>query len=177
MKQGRAETKNVAAKIFGLVVETLGRDIIGGAPDFVLRIRILLGGNRQPEVANLRVTFVSEKNVRRLNVAMNESFFLRRPQAVRDLNPNLEDLRFRQLAMLGEEVVETAVSDQLHHNIELAMIVPRRENLHNIGMIDRCRETRFLLQARRFAGLCAQFAPQNFQRHQTIEPRIARLVN
>ena len=94
---------------------------------------------------------------------MNESFFVRSLQTFRDLNPRLQDSRFRHACLFGHEIIQASVIDQFHHEIDLPVRVSGGVNLDNVRMIDRGGEARFLFQARRFRGLGAQFFAQELE--------------
>jgi hypothetical protein len=86
-----------------------------------------------------------------------------------------EDFRLGNLFSLFDEIVETSLIDQLHDKIKLTMVAPKRENLHDMRMIHRGSDARFLLQLRgvtRFG-----IAPQKFQRDEAIQSGASRFVN
>ena len=74
MKQSGSKTVDIAAKIFRLIVQPFRRDVIRRAPDFAASFTRLGRHAREPKVADLCHVFVREKNVRRLDVAVNQTF-------------------------------------------------------------------------------------------------------
>jgi hypothetical protein len=120
---------------------------------------------------------IGEEDVGRFYIAVNEAFRLRGLQAFRDLNSGLEHLRFRHSRRLRHEVVEAAVIDQFHHEVDLPVIGPGGVNLDDVRMIHGRGDARLLLEPRGFGRIGAQFLPQKFQRDKAIEARVARLVN
>ena len=169
MEKRRAEAVDVAAKILRRVVQSLRCDIIGRPPNLTSIFRALRRHAREAEVADLRRVFVDEEDVRGFDVAMNEPFCIRRPQAFRDLNAGLKHLFFRQMFSLLYKIIQAAVIDQLHHQIKLPVIGTRRKNLYHIGVINRCRYTRFLLQLFGLIDPAFQILAQQFQRDQALE--------
>ena len=91
VKQGCAETVDIAAEIFSVVVQPLGRDVIRRAPNFSERFS---GDSGQSEIADLCEMFVGKKNVGRFHVPMNKPFGVGSAQPFGRLNPRLKDLLF-----------------------------------------------------------------------------------
>ena len=108
---------------------------------------------------------------------MDQTFLVRGPQTSRDLNASLEDTQFGHTPSLRHQVIQTAVVDQFHHEIKLTVICAGRKNLDDVRIIDRSGRARFLFEPARFVGIGAQFFPQNLQRYETIQPRVARFIN
>ncbi len=102
---------------------------------------------------------------------------MRRLQTAGDLDPGAQDLRFRELRVLRHAVVEAAVIDQFHHEIDLVVGVTGGVNLDDVGMIDRGGQARFLFETGGFNRIGAQFFAEQFQRDETIEPRVARFID
>ena len=55
---------------------------------------------------------------------MNQTFAIRRAQALGSLNAGLQNLFLRQTGLLLDEIVEASVLDQFHYQIKLAVIGP-----------------------------------------------------
>src|SRR5437667_11547437 len=110
----------------------------------MLRVLVCEGG--EAEVANLCGLFIDKQNVGRLHVSMDQTLPVSCTQASCNLDPDVENLLFRQAALRLDEIVETSVIHQLHHHIKLAVVSSQREYLNDVGMIHRGSNARLLLQ-------------------------------
>ena len=93
------------------------------------------------------------------------------------MDPDVEHLLFRQAALRLDEIVETSVIDQLHHYIKLAVVRSQREYLHDVGMIHRGSNARFLLQLRIMLRFATNILAQQFERNEPLQLRVARLIH
>lgn len=134
-------------------------------------------GDGKAEVADLCGLGVGEKNVGRFDVAVNEAFLVRGLQTFCDLDGGAQDLRLGDTRVLRHEIVEAAVIDQFHDEIDLIVRVTGGINLHDVRMIDRGGEAGFLFEARGFGGIGTEFFAQKFERNEAIEPGVARFVD
>lgn len=75
--------------------QALGRDIVGRAPNFALRFRMLRGEERKAKINDLRRAPVSKEDVTKLDVAMNQTRSERRLQILCHLQTDIERLQFR----------------------------------------------------------------------------------
>jgi len=81
-----------------------------------------LGGTSQAKVHDLRRCRIGEENIRRLDVAMDQTLCMRGLQTFRDLDCGLQNFRFGKLLPLFDGIVETPVIDQLHDKIKLPVV-------------------------------------------------------
>ena len=109
MKQGPAQTVNIAPEIFGFIVQSFWRDVVRRAPNCALGFR--LGCASQTKVHNFRRSRIGKKNVRRFNVAMNQTLRMRSLQTFRHLDCSLQNFRFGKLLPLFDGIVETPLVD------------------------------------------------------------------
>src|SRR5207244_11686378 len=94
VKERRAETVNIAAQVLGMSVQAFRSDVIRRAPNLRTRLRTLRRDGSQAKVADLGRVLVGEKNVRRFNVAVDETFRVRGAQTFRNLDPGLQHTLF-----------------------------------------------------------------------------------
>src|SRR5437868_12949447 len=94
MEKGGAETVNVAAKIFGLIVQSFRRDVIRGTPDGATGLRVRLDDSSQAEIADLRHSLLVDQYIGRFDVAMYLPLLISRAQPTRDLDPRSQHVRF-----------------------------------------------------------------------------------
>ena len=108
---------------------------------------------------------------------MDQALLVRGSQTARDLDAGIEHLRFPHPSLLRHPVVEASLVDQLHHEIELAMVRARGKNLDDVRIVHRRGGARFVFQPPDFVWIGAQFRAQNFERDKSIQPRVARFVD
>ena len=95
----------------------------------------------------------------------------------RHLNACFEHLFFGQTLSLLDEIIQTSVVDQFHDQIELVVIGPGRENLHDMRIVDRCGNARLLLQLQGLVDAPFQIFAQQLECNQAIQQRVTRLIN
>ena len=71
--------------------------------------------------------------------------------------------------LLLDEIIQTPAIHQLHDQIELAVVLTGRENLDDVGVINRCRNARLLLQAGGVINLVTKILAQKLQSNETIQ--------
>src|SRR2546423_8487340 len=116
MKQRCAETVDIPAKTFGLMVQPFRCDVERSSPNLATRFGRCSG---QPEVPHLCEMLVCEKYVGRLHVTVNQTFCVRCAQPLRRLNTNFQYLFFAEALLLLDQIIETSALHQFHHEIKL----------------------------------------------------------
>ena len=177
VEERAAERIHVAAEVLRFVVELLGRDVVGRAPDFTARALFILHEDRQAEVHDLRGVRVGEEDVAGLHVAVNQPVLLRGAQPLRDLDAHVQHLRLRHAALERDEAVERAAVHQLHGDVEAPAIRAGGEDLHYMRMIDRRRDAGLRLELRDELLVLALVAAQELQRHVAVEARVVRPIH
>ncbi len=175
MEERRPETVEIAPEILRFPGQPLRRYIIRRAPDFPLGLRVLLRQQRETEVHDLRVVRVGEKNVPRLDVAMHQASGERRLQALRHLEADLQHPQLRDALLVLDPIIQAPAIHQLHHDVELPVIPPDREHLHHMRMLDRRRDSRFILELLGKRLVAGKLPPEQLQRDEPMQPQIARL--
>ena len=90
----------------------------------------------QPEIQNLCLPAIRHKNIRRLDVAMHDSFFVRRIQRVRQLNSNFQRAPECQRSLYQQRVERLALK-QFHGKKCFAAVLFNRVHRTNPRMIQR----------------------------------------
>jgi hypothetical protein len=106
-----------------------GRGHRGKADTFAGR-----GHFRETEIENLGVATSRDENVGRLDVAVDNSFGVRRVERVRNLNPQLQHLLKRQ-RLARNAVLERGAFHEFHRNKGLAVVFADFVDGANVGMI------------------------------------------
>jgi hypothetical protein len=108
---------------------------------------------------------------------MDQAFPVSRAQAPGDLNADVQYLVFSHPALRLDDIIKTAVVDQLHHHIKLTVIHSQRKYLHHIRMIHGRSDARFLLQLRSMIRFATKILVQQFERNEPFQLRVARFIH
>lgn len=93
------------------------------------------------------------------------------------MNARIQNVRFGQAPPLRHSIVQASLVDQLHHQIKLAVIGARGENLDDMRIVHGRGGARFLFEAADLGWIGAQFRPENLERDEAIQTSVPRLVN
>ena len=146
---------NVAAKILGQLIEFFWRDIVRSAPNLRRRSSGVVRHHSQAEIHQLYRATVGKKDVRGLDVAMDEVQFHRRLQALRDLDSHLEGSDFWNHSAFLHEVVERTATDEFHGDVKLGTGFAEIKNSNHIRVVDLSSRARLVSQLLRFIMLVA----------------------
>ena len=121
--QDAAETEQVGAVIDGLAAGLLGGHVLRRAGDDArLRQAGVVHGPRQPEVGELHpLHTVFQQDVRRLDVAVDQSLSMRRGQPGRRLHADAQDLFQLQRAALIDAFLKRDAVDIFHDQVGQAI--------------------------------------------------------
>ncbi len=181
-----AKAEDVRAGIREFAAHLLWRHVTGGAQDrsgigdssdgraFAAPFGARLLG--QAEVENLRPPVASEKDVVGLDIAMHDSFLVRRRQSCRDLHPQIHRLAYRQSACL-EPLGQAFAFEQLGDQKMGAVLRADIMNCEEIGMVQSSQNLRLLLEAAQPLFLSAEFGWQNLDGNRAAQSRVASAVN
>ena len=90
-----------------------------------------------------------------------------------DLAGDLPGFRRWQRTAPDDGVLEVFAIDQLHHEVEPAILLPHVVHIHDIAVGDRGRGSRLALEALDIGLVLLAIAPQDLDRHLAIEATIA----
>ncbi len=79
---------------------------------------------------------LGDENVGGLDVAMDDSFHMRRIESVRNLNPQLQHLLKRQ-RLAGNAVLQRLTVQELHHDVCLTVFFADVINRADVRVIER----------------------------------------
>jgi hypothetical protein len=187
----RAKRKNVAARVGRVAFELFRRHVLQRAgdrafPGNLRRTHCRLGVGRrigeerprrfgQSEVEQLHAR-LRDHHVRRLEIAMDDAVAVRGVQRVGNLDGVAQRLRHRHGAS-GQPRRQRLAVEQLHHEVldiaGAADVVERAD----VGMRELRDRARFALESLARVRRRGEIAGQHFDRDETIEPRVARLVD
>jgi hypothetical protein len=151
------------------VIQPLRRDVIRCAPDLAARLGLILEHTGQTEVHDLGRVRVGKENVARFDVAMDEPFFRRGLESLRDLHADLKDLHFGYAVLHGHQVVERSFLDEFHGQVELPVRLAERIDPNDMRVVDRRGDAGFLLELGPLVLARAHFAAQDLKRDHAAE--------
>src|ERR1700732_3229783 len=96
----------------------------------------------QPEIKDLGVSALGHKNVRRLDVAMDYAFTVRRIERVSNLNTQRQD-RFQLHGTAGNQVLERSPVKKFHDEKSASVFLANVVNGADVGMVESGSGLRF----------------------------------
>jgi hypothetical protein len=122
------------------------------------------------------VPALSYKNVRRLDVAMDDSLLVRRIQRVGNVDAQIEqEFEVQRAALDG--VLQRLAVETLHRKVGVAVFPADIVNRANVGMIQRGRRLRLAAKPFERHLISAQIFRQEFQRNKSVKPRVFGFVD
>ena len=131
---------------------------------------------REPEVENLGESIRRDHHVLGLQVAMDDSGFVRLGQAVGDLRRDRQHATDRQRPV-GNELPQGLALDELHAQERRCVRAADVVHRHDRGMVERRRGPRFLLEASQAITVGRVSGGQDLDRDVATEPRVVRQID
>ena len=159
--QHTTERENIAALIGGVSPRLLGRHVAGRAENDarigsertkcrrirVRRRRRLFHSLGQAEIENFDLSFRSDLDVGRLQIAMNDAFFVCSFQCISNLMSNPESF-FRRNRPTLDPLRQRVTLDKLHYKEMRAVGLLHSIERRDVGMIQRREQLRFAFEPR-----------------------------
>ena len=131
---------------------------------------------RQAEIENLGVTPFGDKNIRRLNVAMNDALRVSGVERIGDVNGDGEkNLRFERSPR--KAVLQGQPLQKLHDDERLTILLPDFIDRADIGMVESRRRLRLALEAGQGLGVFYDVIGQKLQGDKSVQGYVLGLVN
>src|SRR6266566_3718519 len=130
----------------------------------------------QAEVEDFGVAAIRDKEVRGLNVAMNDAFGVRGIQGVGDLDAQREQ-SFQFHGTAGNAVLQGCAFQKLHGNERLPFLFPDVVDGADVGMIQGGRSLCFSLESGESMRITGYILRQKLERDETVETSVLRFVN
>ena len=144
MVERRAEAVDVAPRAVHLLLDLLGGDVVGRAPELLhLPLR---SAARDAEVHELRVHVLVEEDVVRLHVAVEEPDLLRRLEALGDLHPHAQHEGRVEDRLVRDERPEVAARDELHLEVRVVALLAEGVDLRHVRVVEARRVLRLVLE-------------------------------
>ena len=131
---------------------------------------------RQSEIEDLHPAVAGEENIRRLQIAVDDSLLVRRGHSARHLRRDLERFAHRNRALL-HALAQRLAFEQLHHQERAAVVRADVVNRQNVRVIERADRARFLLESPQMVGVGRKRRRQNFYGHVALQARVARAIH
>ena len=186
--KNRAETEKIGAVVGVLSLHLLRRHVadrthhhaglgLRGQGRGVGRNCALRAGELgQTEVQNLHPTVARDKNILRLQIAVDDSLLMRRRQTTRNLLGVFGGFAHRQrpgTQPLAQCLTLQKLGDHVGRAFVLAKIVHRQ----NVRMIQRSRGLRLLLKAPQPLGIAGETHRQDLDRDLAVEASVAGAID
>ena len=121
----------------------------------------------ETEIQNLGLPLLGDKNIRRLDVAMDDALAMRRVQTLADLNGQVEQLLEFQRGFprtrSRDHLPQRFTLQQFHYDEWILFVFFDFMNGANVGMVQRRCRTRFALKPMQGGRIARQFFGQEFQ--------------
>ena len=104
---------------------------------------------------------------------MHDAGVVRLREAVGNLCAEVDRAFHRKRAVI-DEIAQRLSFDQLHREIRGVIDAADFVDRDDVGMIESGGSARFLLETLEAGGVAGEFFGQDFDRHRTSEPRVAR---
>src|ERR1019366_8990868 len=131
---------------------------------------------RQPEIQNLCVAALGDKNIGRLDVAMNDPLGVSRIQCVWYVDAERQDQfglqRTPRNAVLQRHPIQT-----LHCDERLPILLTNVEDHADIGMVESGRSLGFALESGERLRIASNLFGQELEGDETMQPRVLSLVD
>ncbi len=130
---------------------------------------------RQTKIQNFRLRALDEKNIRGLDVAVNDSLGVRGVEAVRDFDAGVEEFGdFDGPAV--DAVLERLAFEKFHGDERAALEIADVVDGADVWMIERGCGARFTAETFDGLGVLRNVIGQKFQRDTAAEARVLRFV-
>ena len=178
----RSPVERLSARLLGAHVGSGSEDDAGLRPAGRGRRRVGGVGTRridhpgEPEVENFHRAVGTNLDVRRLQIAVDDSDSVRRLETGRDLGGNTESFVERQRPS-GQRLIEPFSLDQLEDEVESALRLLDAVQGCEVRVVQRTQEAGLALEPRPPFLVARERIGKGLERHLSPEPRVPRPVH
>jgi hypothetical protein len=122
------------------------------------------------------VSALGDEKVRGLDVAVNDSFGVRRVEGVRDFDAEVEE-GFEFDRPGADAVLQRDAIEKLHCDKGFAVLIVDVVDGADVGMIEGGRGLGLTLKAGKGLGIAGDFFGKEFERDEAVETRVFGLIN
>src|SRR5271167_1789107 len=141
-----------------------------------MRSRISLSKLRQPEVQDLHPPIFCEEKILRLEVAMNDPFFMSRGQSMRNLQGAVQSLAHRNRPA-AQPLPQRLALKQFGHHVRRPVARANIKHSQNVRMIQSSSSQRLLLKTPHPVGVKRKLLRQNLDSHVAPKTRVASAIH
>jgi len=123
------------------------------------------------------VTALVHEDVRRFDIAVNETPLVCRVERVSDLLQQSQRALGLQRTLLGEQPLEIRAVDEAHGDVELPGDLARVVDRDDRRMVERCGQPRLAQEALAEPNVLGELGGKQLQRHVPVEREVARPVH
>ena len=133
--EGAAQAVHVGMKILAFAFELFRGDVIDRAPD-VLFPGVVLRRADQAEINQLGFAVHVEKDIARLDVAMEQFVLKGGGEGGADFDADIQHIQFRHPALGFDAAVQAALVGQFHDQVGLAVEFVEAVNMNDVGVVE-----------------------------------------
>ncbi len=130
----------------------------------------------QPEIQNLCVPALGDKNIGRLDVAMNNALRVRSVECVGNLDAQRQQ-RIEFHRTVADDMFQRRAVKKLHDDERFAVLLTDVVNGTNIRMVEGRRGPRLAAETFQRLAVLRNIFRKEFQSDKTIEPRVLGFVD
>ncbi len=154
--QRRPEAIHVRQKSLRFAVDFFRRDVIRRAVHHGAVFLLRIGLAREAEIHQLRFVVVVEKDVARLDVAMDQIVLERQVERGGDLDADVQHRQFVHANLLFDARVEAAAVGQFHDEIAQAFPFVERVNVDDVRVVEPGAGAGFAVKTFQCGGILEQ---------------------
>jgi hypothetical protein len=122
------------------------------------------------------VPSLGDKNVGRLDIAVDDSLSVRSIQGIRDFAAQLQHL-LRRYRFAGNPFLQRLPVKALHRDKRLSVVLADFINRANVGMVQGGSGLRLAVEAPQSLRVRSELVRQELQGHKTVKPGVLGLVH
>jgi len=152
------------------------RSVVRGAVNFIALPHLNVVGTGEPEVADLRLGVEIEQDVRRFDVAVDDSIFVGVGESPTDAGNEAHGFHGIDGDAVGgvmDRLARHELHDEVEHSADLAKVIHADE----IGMIEAGHGLGFRLEASSEGCIRTELGRQDFNRHRAIQRPLGRAID
>ncbi len=182
-----AECEDVRAVVGGLAAHLLRGHVARRAHDDALvgvhgsRGAVTSRGLRarqlgQPEIQDLHAPVAEHEEVRRLEIPMDQPVIVRRGEAARDLERDVDRLARRERPLV-QTLAQGLALEKLGHEVGRSLVRAHIVEHENVGMVQGAGRARLLLEASETIRIGGERGGQHLDRDLTSQAGVARSID
>ena len=186
--ENRTEAEDVGAWVHGNATNLLGRHVTGGAHHSArfggmgqgrqrgVRAAFGLSQFGESEIEDLDAAIFGDEKIFRLQIAMNNSFFVGRGQSMRDLQGVIQGLAHRDRSAT-QPLAKSFSLEQFRYDVGRSLVSSDIEYRKNIGMVQGGGGQRLLFKTAQAIGVQRERLRQDFDGYFAFKARVTGAID